>query len=371
MASTSENCMATVLKDWHVAHGGRMVEFAGWLMPVQYSTIIEEHQSTRTAVGIFDVSHMGRFYFNGSGIAEFLDRLTTRRVVGTELGRIRYSLMTNEAGNILDDVLVYRLPDGGDAEYMMVVNAGNRLKIRQWLETRLLNSTIEFADRTLETAMIAVQGPLACDLIKGLGSVNPNDLKYYACEWGQVCGHEALVSRTGYTGEDGCEVIVAADVAVEIATTIEQAAAKIGGRPAGLGARDTLRLEAAMPLYGHELTESINAAQTELGFAINLKDREFVGRDAILTAKKAGLPTRVGLVLEGKRAAREECSIMLGDQKIGFVTSGTFSPTLQQAISMGYVAPEHTAVGTAVEIDIRGNGTPAKIVALPFYSRSQ
>ncbi|MEQ1904299.1 MAG: glycine cleavage system aminomethyltransferase GcvT [Pirellulaceae bacterium] len=371
MAETTENLLATPLRDWHVASGGRMVEFAGWLMPVQYSSIIDEHHATRNAVGIFDVSHMGRFYFSGSGIEQFIDGLTTRRIIGIEPGRIRYSLMTNAQGTILDDILVYHLQRDGNSQYMMVVNAGNRLKIKNWIESRLAGTGISLDDRTERTAMIAVQGPKACGVVAKLGNLDPVELKYYSGAFGKVCGKEALISRTGYTGEDGCELIVDAEIAEAMATAIANESAKVDGRPAGLGARDTLRLEAAMPLYGHELTESINAVQTDLGFAMNLKDRDFVGRDAIMAAKKqSNLPVRVGLIVEGKRAARENCDVLLGGKKIGFVTSGTYSPTLQKAISMAYVDPQHAAIGTAVEIDIRGKPAAAEIVKMPFYSRS-
>ncbi len=365
--------LRTALYDWHVANGGRMVEFGGWAMPVQYTSIMEEHHATRKAVGIFDVSHMGRFYFSGPNIDGFLDGLTTRRVAGIEPGRIRYSLMTNESGCILDDVLVYHLqqPDGS-SQYMMVVNAGNREKIFNWLQPRAKAAGIHLVDRTMETVMIAVQGPQACQLVAGLGTVDPAGLKNYGGAIGQVAGQEAIVSRTGYTGEDGCELIVAASVGRAIADAILNAAKPLGGCPAGLGARDTLRLEAAMPLYGHELSESINAAQTDLGFAINLKDRDFVGRAAIVAAKKdSELPVRIGLVLEGKRPAREHCDILVAGQKVGVVTSGTFSPTLERSIAMGYISPAHRAPGTQVEIDIRGKTTMAEVVSLPFYTRPE
>jgi aminomethyltransferase len=315
---------------------------------------------------------MGRFYFEGNGIDRFLDKLTTRRVAGVEPGKIRYSLMTNESGRILDDVLVYHLErPGGSSQHMMVVNAGNRSKIFNWITDHLEGTGITLDDRTLDTAMIAVQGPKACSVVSQISDLDPATLPYYTGAYSKVLGHEALISRTGYTGEDGCEVIVSRDVAVEVATAIADRSSHVGGRPVGLGARDTLRLEAAMPLYGHELTEAINAAQTDLGFAINLKDRDFVGRSAIVAAKKdSNLPVRVGLELEGKRAAREECSVLVNGQNVGFVTSGTFAPTLQKAISMAYVAPEFAAVGTSVEIDIRGKATPARVVRLPFYSRT-
>lgn len=365
--------LRTPLYDWHVANGGRMVEFGGWEMPVQYTSIMDEHHATRRAIGIFDVSHMGRFYFSGPNIDGFLDGLTTRRVAGIEPGRIRYSLMTNESGCILDDVLVYRLQNAdGSSQYMMVVNAGNREKIYNWLKPRAAAAGIQLDDRSLQTVMIAVQGPKACGLVAGMSNVNPADLKNYGGALGTVGGIPAIISRTGYTGEDGCELIVAAESGPALADAILAAAKPLGGGPAGLGARDTLRLEAAMPLYGHELSETINAAQTDLGFAINLKDREFVGRSAIVAAKKnSDSPVRIGLMLEGKRPAREHCDILVGGNKVGVVTSGTFSPTLERSIAMAYIAPAHAAVGTKVDIDIRGKTTPAEVVSLPFYARPQ
>lgn len=363
--------LQTPLYAWHVQAGGRMVEFGGWSMPVQYSSIIDEHHATRRAVGIFDVSHMGRFDFHGSGIDGWLDRLTTRRVAGMEPGRIRYSLMTREDGGILDDVLVYHLADStGRSQYSMVVNASNRDKMRAWLESHLAGTDIRLVDRTLETAMIAVQGPSACRTVAQLSNVDPADLKYYTGTSGQVAGHAATISRTGYTGEDGCELIVAASAAESVAGAILENCQTLGGKPAGLGARDTLRLEAAMPLYGHELNEQINAAQTQLGFAINLKDRQFVGRAAIVAAgKQTDLPTRIGLELEGKRPAREHCELLVDGVQVGFVTSGTFGPTLERTISMGYVQPAYASLGQSLTVNIRGKTQPAQVVKMPFYER--
>lgn len=369
-----ERLLETPLHAWHVEQGGRMVDFAGWSMPVQYGSIIEEHHNTRNAVGIFDVSHMGRFYFQGENIDGFLDQLTTRRVAGMDVGSIRYSLMTNESGTILDDVLVYRLGrPNGESFYMMVVNASNREKIAGWIQQNLQASdhNVQLDDRTQETAMIAVQGPKANELVAKLAELDPSTLKYYTGTVSTVAGHEAVISRTGYTGEDGCEIICEAGSAAEICAQIQNLASEIGGGPAGLGARDTLRLEAAMPLYGHELSEDINAAQTDLRFAMNFKDRKFCGRSAILAAKKNdSLPTRVGLELEGRRAARENCQILIDGQNVGFITSGTFAPTLQKAISMGYIDRKYAVAGTQVTIDIRGKSASATIVDLPFYKRS-
>ena len=350
-----------------------MVDFAGWSMPVQYQSIMDEHHQTRNAVGVFDVSHMGRLFFQGSAIDQFLDGLTTRRVAGVDVGRIRYSLMTNESGGILDDVLVYHLADAsGSPFHMMVVNASNREKIVTWLNSQIpTGSDIAVEDRTVETAMIAVQGPKANTMVADMCSVNPADLKYYTGTAATIDDIPVILSRTGYTGEDGCELIIDADRAQVVWDKVMQQAAELGGGATGLAARDTLRLEAAMPLYGHELGEDINPAQTDLKFAINLKDRDFVGREAILTAKdNESLPVRIGLELEGKRAAREHCEIFANGNKIGVVTSGTFAPTVQKSISMGYVDRQFAEPGTSVEIDIRGKRATAKIVSLPFYSRS-
>ena len=372
--SSSDSSLQTPLHSWHVEHSGRMVDFAGWSMPVQYTSIMDEHHQTRNAIGMFDVSHMGRLFFSGADIGKFLDTLTTRRVAGVDAGKIRYSLMTNDQGGILDDVLVYHLPGlSGEAPYhMMVVNASNREKIIQWIESKIpSDSDIVLEDRTRTSAMIAVQGPKANAAVKEISDVDPEGLKYYTGVTTNVCGHRAIVSRTGYTGEDGCEIICDAEQAVAIWDAVHERAQKVGGGATGLAARDTLRLEAAMPLYGHELNEETNPAQCDLKFAIQMKDREFVGRSSILAARKdKTLPVRIGLELEGRRAARENCEIYSGEEKVGVVTSGTFAPTLQKSISMGYVGREFAEPGTELTIDIRGKSHPAKVVELPFYRRS-
>ncbi|MGI9519165.1 MAG: glycine cleavage system aminomethyltransferase GcvT [Pirellulaceae bacterium] len=370
MSSTTE-LLKTPLHDWHASHGGRMVDFAGWSMPVQYTSIIDEHNATRNAVGLFDVSHMGRFYFADPAACEFLNGLTTRRVWPMEAGKIRYSLMTRDDGGVLDDVLVYHLADpSGKAFCFMVVNASNREKILGWLQQHGDLDKLGFEDRTTATAMIAVQGPRALATVDPLCGTAPSSLKYYHGMMTDVCGTTAIVSRTGYTGEDGCELTVPGDKAVEIWQTIIDRSAGDGGSAVGLAARDTLRLEAAMPLYGHELSEDINPAQADVKFAINVKDREFPGRGAIVAARKdESLLRRIGLEMEGKRPAREHSLIYIGNQQVGEVTSGTFSPTLQKPIAMGYLKPEHTEVGTELEIDVRGKRLAAKVCQLPFYSR--
>jgi aminomethyltransferase len=253
---------------------------------------------------------------------------------------------------------------------MMVCNASNRAKIVGWLQQRLGDHDIKLEDRTESTAMIAVQGPIANKIVAGLASFDPAALPYYtgtSCDLGQPI----ILTRTGYTGEDGCEIICEATDAETIWSAVYAEAEKAGGGAAGLASRDTLRLEAGMPLYGHELTEETNAAQTDLRFAMQLKNRDFVGKAAIVAAMKDdSLPIRVGLSLEGKRAAREGCRVLLDGQDVGEVVSGTFGPTVQQSISMAYLNPSAAEVGTKVDVDIRGKTQAATVVDLPFYKRA-
>lgn len=350
-----------------------MVEFGGWSMPVQYTSIVAEHVATRTAVGLFDISHMGRLRFDGPDAAKFLDSLVTRRVADLSSGQIRYGLVTKEDGGILDDVLVYRLSDAAGGTYhLMVVNASNRAKILAWIEAQRVKSAHDFsyADLTPQWAMIAVQGPKALGVVQTLIEADLAGMKYYTGTETRICGHGGIVSRTGYTGEDGCELIVGANMAAKVWQTVLEAAMPLGGLACGLGARDTLRLEAAMPLYGHELSEEINPYQAGLGFAVNLENRSFPGRDALAKIKQdPNQPRRIGLEIVGKRTAREGATILREGETIGRVTSGTFSPTLDVPIAMGYVRPDAALVGSAVEVDIRGRREPARIVALPFYRR--
>jgi aminomethyltransferase len=364
----------TALHDWHVEHGGKMVDFAGWSMPIQYGSIVDEHVATRTAVTLFDVSHMGRLRFHGAAAAGFLDGMVTRRIADMQDGQIRYGLMTNHEGGILDDVLVYRLAEpGGTSHFSMVVNASNRGKILAWLHAQQpahVGMTIE--DLTTVTCMIAVQGPSSIKLVQPLLDCDLAGLAYYR---GCYCRFDHIpitCSRTGYTGEDGCELVVPAAKARSIWETLMRGGAGLGIRAAGLGARDTLRLEAAMPLYGHELREDINPVQVGLDFAVNLKDHTFIGRTAIVAAKKndASLSHRVGLRLEGKRVPREGYSIYAASEQIGVVTSGTYSPTLDYPIAMGYVPRRYAVPRTVLHVDLRGRRIPAMLVELPFYRRS-
>jgi aminomethyltransferase len=364
----------TPLYDWHVAHGGRMVDFAGWSMPVQYGSIVEEHHATRRAIGLFDISHMGRLIIDGPDARAFLDSVLTRRIDDMTPGQVRYSLMCNDAGGVLDDVLVYQihLPEGGLSGYGLVVNASNRPKISAWLAQRRGKFDVRIDDKTSEYAMIAAQGPRAIEALDAMTDYELTSLRYYHGVMARVASFRAFVSRTGYTGEDGCEIICdAGDVGIIWSQLVERAAA-VGGGPVGLAARDTLRLEAGMPLYGHELGEEINPVQAGLEFAVNLRNREFAGREAIVKFQKDHQqPVRVGLQVEGKRPAREGAVILHGESPVGAVTSGTFSPTFERPIAMGYVKPTAAAVGTPLAVDIRGQHHAAQVVPLPFYQRGK
>jgi aminomethyltransferase len=363
----------TPIHSWHAAHGGRMVDFAGWSMPVQYASIVAEHNATRAAVGLFDVSHMGRIRITGPESEAFLNRLVTRRVARMKTGQIRYALMTNDEGGILDDVLVYHLHDARGTDYhLLVVNASNRLKIWEWLQAHHEGADVELSDVTLDTAMIAVQGPLALQIVRPLVNLDPATLRYYFGGEATITGAPGLVSRTGYTGEDGCELILPAEAALACWEKLAAAAEPLGGKAAGLGARDTLRLEAAMPLYGHELNEEINPYQAGLAFAVDLENRSFPGRDALVVARDdRSLLRRLGWELAGKRVPREGYAVFAGGRQVGHVTSGTFSPTLGKPIAIGYVEPALAARGGDFFIDIRGSHEPARSVELPFYRRPQ
>jgi aminomethyltransferase len=329
---------------------------------------------------------MGRLRFFGPDVADFLDQIVTRRVADMQPGQVRYALVTNENGGILDDVLVYRGGDGGQ-NFGMVVNASNRQKIVDWLKAQLAGwksqqsreIVVTIGDHTLPTAMIAVQGPKAVELLAPFidttvaTAVVPEfaTMRYYTCSSALLDGDGVMLSRTGYTGEDGFEIICDSDQAAGIWERLIADAAKLGGMAAGLGARDTLRLEAAMPLYGHELNEEINPLEARLDFAVNLNDRRFPGSEILAAVRRDGPKRiRVGLQLAGKRVPREYYGIFAEDRAVGEVTSGTFSPTLQKPIAMGYVPPQYASIGTELQIDIRGAREPARVVKLPFYKRS-
>jgi len=278
--------------------------------------------------------------------------------------QVRYGLVTNAGGGIRDDVLVYRWPYG----YAMVVNASNRAKIVDWLAEHKGTRNVQVMDQTLDTCMIAVQGPKAIELCQGMTAADAGKLAYYYAAPTTYHGKPCVVSRTGYTGEDGLEVMLGKAMAVELWEDLIQR----GAKPCGLGARDTLRLEAAMPLYGHELNEETDPFQAGLAWAVKMDKGDFIGREALVRRRQdTTLRQRIGLELDGKRIAREGAAVSRDGHEIGRVTSGTFTPTLNKAVAMAYVVPEYTAVGTVCEVDIRGKPAPARVVALPFYRRQK
>jgi aminomethyltransferase len=354
----------TPLYDWHTAHGARMAEFGGWDMPIQYTTIIDEHAAVRQAAGLFDISHMGRLSFDGPDALDLIQYVYTNNAATMKDGQVRYGLVCNAQGGIRDDVLVYRWPYG----WAMVVNASNREKIVDWLAEHKGSRNVQIMDQTLDTCMVAAQGPKALDLCRGLTDTDAEKLAYYYATPTRYQGNNCVVSRTGYTGEDGIEIMIGKTFAVPLWEDL----IKRGAKPCGLGARDTLRLEAAMPLYGHELTEDIDPLQAGLNWAVKFDKGDFIGRDALLKRQQdKALPVRVGLELEGKRIAREGATVTANGAMIGRVTSGTFSPTLNKAIAMAYVAPSQATVGTPLAVDVRGKAEAAKLVPLPFYKRSK
>ncbi len=340
-----------------------MVEFGGWDMPVQYTGIVEEHHTVRNAAGLFDISHMGRLSFGGPDALDLLQRVCTIDVSAMKDFQVRYSLICNEQGGILDDVLVYRWPYG----WAMVVNASNRDKIVAWLNTHKGSRQVQIMDQTEATVMVAVQGPKAMALSRGLTEADAEKLENYTAAPTRCLGQQCVVSRTGYTGEDGVEIMAGAALAAPLWNELIAR----GAKPCGLGARDSLRLEAAMPLYGHELSESITPFEAKLGRSVKLDKSDFIGQEAlkIAQAELARRPQRVGLELDGRRAAREGAAVVADGRPLGRVTSGCFAPTLQKSIAMAYIEPTHIAPGTSVGIDLRGTVLPARVVNLPFYRR--
>jgi glycine cleavage system T protein (aminomethyltransferase) len=360
--------LQTPLHEWHRAHGGRLVEFGGWSMPVQYTTIVEEHEAVRKRVGLFDISHMGRLTFDGTGVIDWLERVTTNRVASLDENQIQYSLIANKEGGVIDDILVYRQP----FSWLVVCNASNRDRVVLQIELHRSGAVANFADRTRDTAMIAVQGPRARETLQPLFDQPLASVPYYHLTMGRLLGSlNTVISRTGYTGEDGFEVIVSGTVAVAVWEALLKSGAPHGVIPCGLAARDTLRLEAAMPLYGHELSDEIDPFSAGLAWAVKLDKGEFVGREALEGLTERPPKVRVGLTLSGKRIARQGSALFKEDRAVGVVTSGTYSPSLQVSLGMAYVEPGLDAPGTKLFVDIRGHREPAEVVALPFYKRER
>jgi aminomethyltransferase len=356
------------LTETHRALGARLIEFSGWLMPVQYRSIIEEHRAVRETVGLFDLSHMGELYVEGPDAGAALASALVSDPPSLAIGRAHYSMICTPDGGIIDDLIVYRL---ADARFLVVANAGNAAVVSDALAERLVKFKAVLDDRALATGLLALQGPRAVDVLAPLTDVDLGALRYYAVAEGNVAGIPALVARTGYTGEDGFEVFVETGLTSELWEVLLAGVQAIDGLPIGLGARDTLRLEAGMPLYGNELDLDSNPFEAALGRVVKLeKPGDFVGKAALEKIARDG-PARklVGLIVEGRGIARHGYPVFSGERRTGVVTSGTQSPTLAVPIAMAYVAPGDAEPGTVVDVEIRGARVPARVVTLPFYRR--
>ncbi len=359
--------LKTPLNAFHRQCQARLVEFAGWEMPVMYTSIVAEHNWCREHCALFDVSHMGRIEFWGPDAERFLERLNTRNIGSSQPGMCRYSHMCRPDGGILDDVIVSRFED----HFLVVCNAANRLKLLSWWEQQRGNLEVEIRDRTLQTCMVAIQGPEALETLSRLLPVPIQDLKRYRFKTGNVMGVEYYLARTGYTGEDGLEIILPADLGPTAVGMLTEKAEQMGRpiRPAGLGARDTLRLEAGMPLYGHELTEEWDSITAGLEWAVDLT-KDFIGKSVLERIKAEGPPRRIaGLEVAGQRIARPGAAVVCDGEQVGLVTSGTQSPTLGKNIAMALLRSDRAGLGQRLEVDIRGTRSPATVVPLPFYKR--
>jgi aminomethyltransferase len=364
MTQPAATLKRTPLHAAHVRLGARMVPFGGWDMPVQYAGILEEHRTVRSAVGCFDVSHMGEFEFRGPDALRSLQRLTTNDVAALEVGQVQYSLLCTEEGGIVDDLTLYRL---GADRFMMTVNAANIDKDWAWV-TRHLAGDLEVRDVSAETGLIAVQGPRAEGLVGRLADVDVTRVGYYRFARGRVAGVAALVSRTGYTGEDGFELYLPAAETERVWTRLLAEGKADGVAPIGLGARDTLRLEMKYALYGNDIDETTNPLEAGLAWVVKPAKGEFLGRDAIERARAEGVRRRlVGFAMVDRAVPRHGYAILHEGAVVGVVTSGSYGPSVERYIGMGYVPAALAAVDTALAVEVRGRPHAARVVRTPFH----
>ena len=358
------------LREKHHQLGASFTDFGGWEMPVRYSSDLAEHHAVRNAAGLFDISHMGELFIEGKDAASFLDYALVGAASEIAIGRAKYSLICNESGGIIDDLIVYRL---GQNAYLIVANASNREVVFEALTNRAESFDVGVKDESESWALLAIQGPKAVDILAAVCSSPLTDLKYYAISETEIAGTKCLLARTGYTGEDGFEIYIPVESAEKVFEAIMQQGSSEGLIPAGLACRDTLRLEAGMPLYGHELSLNIDPYMAGFGKVVRLdKPGNFVGKAALqLLSEKSPAKVLVGLRGEGKRAARADYEVFVEGSKeaIGLITSGALSPTLGYPVAMAYVVSDFAGVGSSISVDIRGARTPFKVVKLPFYTR--
>ncbi|WP_143415175.1 glycine cleavage system aminomethyltransferase GcvT [Geobacillus sp. E263] len=351
-------------------YGAKTIDFGGWELPVQFSSIKEEHEAVRTRAGLFDVSHMGEFVVKGDDSLAFLQKMMTNDVSKLTDGRVQYSLMCYEDGGTVDDLLIYKKADG---HYLLVVNAANIEKDFEWLHGHLFGD-VELVNISQEIAQLALQGPLAEQVLQKLTNTDLSAIKFFSFQDDiNINGVKVLVSRTGYTGEDGFEIYCRREDAVALWESILEAGKEEGVLPCGLGARDTLRFEATLPLYGQELSKDITPIEAGLGFAVKTnKDADFIGKDVLKKQKEEGTARKlVGIEMIDKGIPRHGYKVFANGEEIGFVTTGTQSPTLKKNIGLALIKTEFTEMDTEVEVEIRGKRLKAKVIATPFYKRAK
>jgi aminomethyltransferase len=363
----NERLKRTPMHDAHVALQGKMVPFAGFTMPVQYvAGITAEHKAVREAAGLFDVSHMGEFVLRGPQALDLIQRVTVNDASKMDVGQAQYSAMCTENGGVVDDLIVYRFAD----RYMLVVNAANLQKDLDWILEHAVGLDVHVEDQSDEIGLLALQGPAAREILRPLADLDVDDVKYYRFAEGTVAGAPAVISGTGYTGEDGFELYVQAGDALELWNTLMEAGKGSGLLPAGLGSRDSLRLEVGYALYGNDLDQEHTPLESALGWITKLDKGDFVGREVLARQKEEGVRRRlVGLRLTGKGFPRPGYSVLRGSEAVGVVTSGTVSPSLGFGVAMGYVPTELGSPGTEVQIDIRGRPVDAVVQRPPFYTQ--
>lgn len=347
----------------HQKNNAKIVDFGGFLMPIQFKGIMEEHKRVRSTAGLFDVTHMGEFEVRGKDALTFLQKVTTNDVSKLETNQVQYSCMCYDDGGIVDDLLIYRLP----THWMLVVNATNIDKDFKWLEDHL-SGDVELKDVSDDTALLALQGPDAERILSQLTDVDLSNLRFYWSTFGNVAGVDLLFSRTGYTGEDGFELYIKSESGVKLWNALMDAGKKFDLEPIGLGARDSLRLEMKYMLYGNDIDQNTNPLEAGLGWIVKLDKGDFIGKEPIVIMKRDGIKRKlVPFVLKGKGFPRKGYEIHKNNEKIGFVTSGTFSPSLEKGIGLGYVKVDHSKKGEKLDIIIRGKSEKAEIIKPPFY----
>lgn len=358
----------TPLFESYSKYGGKTIDFGGWELPVQFSSIKEEHDAVRNRAGLFDVSHMGEIFVEGTDALGYLQKLLTNDISKIQIGGAQYNAMCYETGGVVDDLLVYRLDE---KRYLLCVNAANIEKDYEWMVSQKSGDVI-ITNQSNEYAQIALQGPLSQEVLQTLTSENLDYIKYFKFKDDvEVAGHRVIVSRSGYTGEDGFEIYGQPEAIIELWDKILEAGKETGVVPAGLGARDTLRFEACLPLYGQELSKDISPLEAGIGFAVKL-NTEFIGRDALAAQKENGLKRKlVGVEMTGKGIPRHGYKVFKEGREIGEVTTGTQSPMTKRNIGLALVDAFVAAIGTEVEIEIRGKFIPAVVVETPFYKRAK